>query len=128
IDIVFTDLLIGVLIGSAISIFYILKRNFKNAYHFNKETFHTGDVVTIRLSEEVSFLNKASIKQTLSDIPENSKIVIDATNSTYIDYDVMEVIKDFIEVQAKEKGIMATLKGFKTFYQEQIPVHVTSVH
>jgi carbonic anhydrase len=126
--IVFTDLLIGVLIGSAISIFYILKRNFKNAYHFNKETFHTGDVVTMRLSEEVSFLNKASIKQTLADIPQNSKVLIDATNSTYIDYDVMEIIKDFIEVQAMEKGIMATLKGFKPFYQEQVPSHVTSVH
>jgi carbonic anhydrase len=128
IAIVFTDLLIGVLIGSAISIFYILKRNFKNAYHFNRESFHTGDIITIRLSEEVSFLNKASIKQTLADIPENSNIIIDATNSTYIDYDVMEIIRDFIDVQAKEKGIMATLKGFKSFYQEQIPSHVESVH
>jgi len=126
--IVFTDLLIGVLIGSAISIFYILKRNFKNAYHFNKESFHTGDVVSIRLSEEVSFLNKASIKQTLADIPENSKVVIDATNSTYIDYDVMEVIRDFIEVQSKEKSINTSLKGFKSFYREQIPSHVEFVH
>jgi MFS superfamily sulfate permease-like transporter len=116
------------LIGSAISIFYILKRNFKNAYHFNKESFHTGDIVTIRLSEEVSFLNKASIKQTLADIPENSKVIIDASNSTYIDYDVMEVIRDFIDVQAKEKNILATLKGFKSFYQEQIPGHVEFVH
>jgi carbonic anhydrase len=128
IAIVFTDLLIGVLIGSAISIFYILKRNFKNAYHFNKESFHTGDIVTIRLSEEVSFLNKASIKQTLADIPQNSKVIIDASNSTYIDYDVMEIIRDFIDVQAKEKNILATLKGFKTFYQEQIPGHVEFVH
>lgn len=128
IAIVFTDLLIGVLIGSAISIFYILKRNFKNAYHFNKESFHTGDIITMRLSEEVSFLNKASIKQTLADIPESSKIIIDASNSTYIDSDVMEVIRDFIDVQAKEKGINTTLKGFKSFYQEQIPGHVELVH
>jgi carbonic anhydrase len=108
--------------------FYILKRNFKNAYHFNKESFHTGDIITMRLSEEVSFLNKASIKQTLADVPENSSILIDATNSTYSDYDVMEVIKDFIDVQAKEKSILATLKGFKTFYNEQIPSHVEFVH
>jgi carbonic anhydrase len=128
IAIVFTDLLIGVLIGTAISIFYILKRNFKNAYHFNKESFHTGDIITMRLSEEVSFLNKASIKQTLADIPKNSSVILDASNATYIDYDVMEVIKDFIEVQAKEKSILATLKGFKSFYQEQIPSHVEYVH
>lgn len=128
IAIVFTDLLIGVLIGSTISIFYILKRNFKNAYHFNKESFHSGDIITIRLSEEVSFLNKASIKQTLADVPENAKVLIDASNSTYIDYDVMEIIRNFIDIQAKEKGIAATLKGFKDYYQEQIPSHVESVH
>jgi carbonic anhydrase len=124
--IVFTDLLIGVLIGSAVSIFYILKRNLKNAYHFNRETFHTGDVITIRLSEEVSFLNKASIKQTLSDIPENSTVVIDASNSAYIDYDVSEVIRDFINVQAKEKNMKATIIGFKRFYPEDVPQHVES--
>jgi MFS superfamily sulfate permease-like transporter len=128
IAIVFTDLLIGVLIGSAISIFYILKRNFKNAYHFNKETYHTGDIITIRLSEEVSFLNKASIKETLADIPEQSNVVIDASNSTYIDYDVMEVIRDFTNIQAKEKNIKATLIGFKSIYQEEIPIHVESLH
>jgi carbonic anhydrase len=126
--IVFTDLLIGVLIGSAFSIFYILKRNFKNAYHFNRETFHTGDIITMRLSEEVSFLNKASIKQTLSEIPENSTINIDASNCMYIDYDVVEVIKDFIGVQAKEKNIKATIQGFKLFYQEDVPQHVESKH
>ncbi len=126
--IVFSDLLIGVLIGTATSIFYILKRNFKNAYHFNKETFHTGDIITIRLSEEVSFLNKASIKESLVEIPENSTVVIDASNSTYIDYDVMEVIKDFTDVQAVEKNIAATVIGIKPFYQEEISSHVKSVH
>jgi carbonic anhydrase len=126
--IVFTDLLIGVLIGSAISIFYILKRNFKNAYHFDKESFQTGDIVTIRLSEEVSFLNKASIKETLAAIPEHSTVIIDASNSTYIDYDVVEVIRDFTDIQAVEKNIVTTLKGFKHIYREEIPRHVETVH
>jgi MFS superfamily sulfate permease-like transporter len=126
--IVFSDLLIGVLIGIATSIFYILKRNFKNAYHFNKETFHTGDIITIRLSEEVSFLNKASIKESLAEIPEKSTVIIDASNSTYIDYDVMEVIKDFTDVQAVEKNIAASVIGIKPFYLEEISSHVKSIH
>ncbi len=125
--IVFTDLLIGVLIGSAISVFYILKRNFQNAYHFNSETFHTGDIITMKLSEEVSFLNKASIKDTLADIPVNSTFVIDASNCTYIDYDVLEVIKDFLDVQSKEKNIAVTIIGFKPFYREDISSHVRSI-
>ncbi|MDZ4668849.1 MAG: SulP family inorganic anion transporter [bacterium] len=115
--IVFTDLLIGVIIGSLISIFYILKSNFKNAYHFKMETFHTGDVITIKLSEEVSFLNKASIKELLAkEIPPNSKVIIDGTNSKYIDFDVLETIKDFVQIQAKEKNIEAEVIGLKKYY------------
>ena len=126
--IVFTDLLIGVLIGTAISIFYILKANYKNAYHFDQETFQTGDIITMRLSEEVTFLNKASIKETLADFPEGANVVIDASNSTYIDHDVVEVIRDFMDVQAKEKNITAKLTGFKPIYREEVLSHVESIH
>ena len=126
--IVFTDLLIGVLIGLAISIFYILKSNFKNAYQFHKEKHHTGDIITIRLAEEVSFLNKASIKDTLAQIPDNSTVIINATNSTYIDYDVLELIKDFTEVQSKEKNITVSVQGIKSLYKSENVSHVKSMH
>jgi MFS superfamily sulfate permease-like transporter len=68
------------------------------------------------LAEEVSFLNKASIKQTLAHLPENSNITIDASASTYIDFDVLELIKEFKEAQAKEKNINVSLINFKDVY------------
>jgi carbonic anhydrase len=127
--IVFTDLLIGVIIGSSISIFYILKSNFKNAYHFKKETYHSGDVITIKLAEEVSFLNKASIKELLSnEIPENSKVILDGSNSKYIDFDVLETIKDFINIQAKEKNIVAEVIGIKSHYGNDLISHIETLH
>lgn len=126
--IVFTDLLIGVIIGSSISIFYILKSNFKNAYHFQKDSYHTGDVITIKLSEEVSFLNKASIKDLLStEIPDNSKVILDGSNSKYIDFDVLETIKDFINVQAKEKNIEAQVIGLKSYYTNDLISHIETL-
>ena len=115
--IVFTDLLIGVLIGLAISIYYILKENFKNAYSFHEESQQTGDTTIIRLSEEVTFLNKASIKETLNKIPGNSKVIIDASNSKYIDYDVLEVIEIFRDTASKEKNITTSVIGMKSSYQ-----------
>jgi carbonic anhydrase len=115
--IVFTDLLIGVLIGLAISIYYILKENFKNAYSFHEESQQTGDTTIIRLSEEVTFLNKASIKETLNKIPRNSKVIIDASNSKYIDYDVLEVIEIFRDTASKEKNITTSVIGMKSSYQ-----------
>lgn len=110
------DLLKGVAIGLSVSILFILYQNLKIAYSFRKESFHDGDVITIKLAQEVSFLNKAAIKSTLGNIPEKSKLIIDASNAKYIDFDVVEMIKDFRNVQAKDKDIDLTLKGFKEVY------------
>ncbi|MBK9330794.1 MAG: SulP family inorganic anion transporter [Sphingobacteriales bacterium] len=126
--VVFTDLLKGVGVGLAVSIFYILKGNLKNAYFFHKEDYHAGDKIRIQLAEEVSFLNKASIKQTLAHLPENSVVTIDASKTTYIDYDVLELIRNFREVQAKEKNITPILIGFKEEYKIENDIHVQSIH
>ena len=110
------DLLKGVAIGLAVSILFILYQNLKIAYSFKKESFHDGDVITIKLAQEVSFLNKAAIKSTLINIPEGSNLIIDATNTKYIDFDVVEMLKDFRNVTALDKEIKLTLKGFKEQY------------
>ena len=126
--IVFTDLLKGVGVGLAVSIFFILKGNLKNAYFFHKEDYHEGDKINIQLAEEVSFLNKASIKQTLAHLPENSTVTIDASKTTYIDYDVLELIRNFKETQSKEKNITALLRGFKEVYNIENDTHVQTIH
>lgn len=110
------DLLKGVAIGLGVSILFILYQNLKIAYSFKKESLHDGDVITIKLAQEVSFLNKASIKSTLADLPDNSIVIIDATNTKYIDFDVVEMLKDFRNVTAVDKEIKLTLKGFKEQY------------
>jgi MFS superfamily sulfate permease-like transporter len=114
--VVFTDLLTGVAIGLVASAFAILRGNMRNAYYFHKEEYHEGDVINIKLSQEVSFLNKAAIKQTLFDLPENSKVVIDATDTAYIDFDVLESIREFAKEKAASKNIKLTLKGFHERY------------
>jgi MFS superfamily sulfate permease-like transporter len=110
------DLLKGVGIGLGVSILFILYQNLKIAYSFKKESFHDGDVITIKLAQEVSFLNKAAIKSTLGDIPNDSKVIIDATNTKHIDFDVLEMLKDFRNVTVVDKQINLTLKGFKEQY------------
>lgn len=115
--VVFTDLLTGVGIGLAASAFAILRGNMKNAYFFHKEEYHKGDLIHIRLSQEVSFLNKASIKLTFEHLPENSHVLIDASDTAYIDFDVLEIIREFCDVKAKDKDIVVTLKGFKEKYK-----------
>ncbi|MGZ8509191.1 MAG: SulP family inorganic anion transporter [Chitinophagaceae bacterium] len=126
IAVVLTDLLKGVGIGLAVSIIFILRGNMKLAYFFKKEEHHEGETIHIDLAQEVSFLNKAAIKQTLAHLPANSKVVIDAANTVYIDYDVLELIRDFLNFGSKDKNITVKLKNFKKAYRMEDAVHVHS--
>jgi MFS superfamily sulfate permease-like transporter len=114
--VVFLDLLKGVALGIIISIIFILKGNLKRAYSFRKEEYADGDIIHIDLAQEVSFLNKAAIKSTLNDIPENSKVIINAQDTVYIAHDVLDLIKEFKKIRAKEENIKVKLVGFKKAY------------
>jgi MFS superfamily sulfate permease-like transporter len=114
--VVLTDLLKGVALGILISIVFILKGNLKRAYQFRKEEYHDGDVIHIDLAQEVSFLNKAAIKNTLASIPEHSSVVINATDTVYIAHDVLDLIKEYKKITSKEKHIKVKLVGFKKAY------------
>jgi MFS superfamily sulfate permease-like transporter len=115
--VVFMDLLKGVALGIIISIIFILKGNLKRAYSFRKQEYADGDVIHIDLAQEVSFLNKAAIKSTLNDIPENSKVIIDAKDTVYIAHDILDLIHEFKTTRAKDDNIKVKLRGFKEAYQ-----------
>lgn len=114
--IVFTDLLIGIGIGLVFSLFYILMSNFRNPFDFVKNDYHTGEIIRLELSPQVSFFNKPSIQNTFDQIPNDSEMVIDATYSDFIDYDVMEAIEEFRDI-APTRNINLSLIGFKDEYK-----------
>ncbi len=113
IGILATDLLKGITIGILFGIFYTLRHSYRNS-HYMKEIV-TGEeghkVHHLVLAEEVSFFNKASVIKELEDIPENSKVIIDCTNSKSIAYDVVELIRDF-RSNAKTKNITVETVNF----------------
>ena len=115
--VVFLDLLKGVALGIVISVIFVLKGNLKRAYNFRKEEYADGDVIHIDLAQEVSFLNKAAIKQTLNQIPENSKVIIDAKDTVYIAHDILDLIHEFKTTRAVDTNIRVKLRGFKKAYQ-----------
>jgi len=92
--IVFTDLLVGIGLGMSVAIIQILWKNYKTPYEIitgNADKNH----LTLRLAEEVSFLNKAGIQHTLDQIPKNTRLDIDASRTKSIHPDVIEIIEDF---------------------------------
>ncbi|RTY68293.1 SulP family inorganic anion transporter [Flavobacterium sp. LB2P53] len=130
--VVFTDLLKGVALGIVISVIFVLKGNLKRAYSFRKEEYEDGDVIHIDLAQEVSFLNKAAIKYTLNEIPENSKVIIDAKDTVYIAHDILDLIYEFKTTRAIDHNIKVKLKGFKKAYDlentQETKNHVTIEH
>ncbi|MBM5782259.1 MAG: SulP family inorganic anion transporter [Pelagibacterales bacterium] len=104
------DLLKGVGIGIVAAIIFILYNNFRNSFSRIEEKEGKNNKHIIKLSEEVSFLNKGSILQMLKEIPSDSTVIIDGSKSTSIHYDVIEIIQDFI-TNAKTKNISVEIKG-----------------
>jgi MFS superfamily sulfate permease-like transporter len=95
--IVVFDLLIGIGLGMGVSVIYILLHNFKNSHFLQERELEKGHTIHITLSEEVSFLNKGALIKTLEDIPDSKHVIIDGSKSKTIDYDVLEVIENFIK-------------------------------
>ena len=115
--IVLTDLLMGIALGLIVAIVSILWDNFKVPYKFDIRDYEAGAPIKIEFSEVVSFLNKASIQQTLNTIPASSKVVLDASQTLRMHPDVHEIIEEF-QVNAATRDITVSLIGFEATVSE----------
>lgn len=106
--ILFTDLLMGILIGIGVGLFFVFRSNFKASVF----VVHDQNKYLFRLRKDVSFLNKSILKRKLEQVPENSFVSIDALRADFIDKDVIEVINDFAK-HAHLKNIRVHLKKSK---------------
>lgn len=101
--IVFTDLLTGIGIGVVVAIFFILKNNYHVSHAVHQEETPEGrKLYRLVMAEDVSFLNKGNIMQTLSRIPEGSKVEIDSSQSLFVDDDVKELFENFKDTAVRQ--------------------------
>ncbi|MBL8825270.1 MAG: bifunctional SulP family inorganic anion transporter/carbonic anhydrase [Planctomycetia bacterium] len=115
--IIFTDLLIGILIGLVVSIGFILRSNLKRPMTKVLEKHISGDVFHIRLANQVSFLNKAVLGRILEDAPDVKHLLIDARDTDYVDPDILEMIHELKNEIGPARGIQVSLIGFQEKYQ-----------
>jgi MFS superfamily sulfate permease-like transporter len=107
-----TDLLVGILIGCTVGLFFVMRSNFRSAI------FVVADANTylFRLRKDVSFLNKSFLKRKLEEVPKEAYVLIDASRADFIDRDVIDVIEDFRK-HAPLKAITVELK--RSNFREQ---------
>ncbi len=117
IAIVMTDLLIGILLGSIVSVGFILHSNLRRPLRRIMERHVGGEVLRIELANQVSFLNRATLSNTLAEVPAGGHVLLDARNTDYIDPDVLDLIRDFEREEAPARGVKVSLLGFRDQYR-----------
>lgn len=116
--ILFTDLLIGILIGLGIALCFILHSNIRRPIKKTLEKHATGHkVLHIELPNQVSFLNRAALENTFKEVPSEGHILINANHTDYIDPDILDLITDFQQTAAAHR-VHVSLSGFKDKYPQ----------
>ena len=110
--IVFTDLIIGVAIGLLVSLAFILMNNIRRPVDQVIESRLGETINHIQLPQQVSFLNRASLQDALDKTPKDKHLLIDASASTFIDPDILSLIREYKQVTGPVRGVKVSTKGF----------------
>jgi MFS superfamily sulfate permease-like transporter len=104
--IIFTDLLVGIGLGLAVGIVIILYKSYQNSHFLHIQDVEADGRHTIKmtLAEEVTFFNKGAILKELDQLPEGSLLELDVTKTRYLDYDIVEILEDYV-TKARDRNI-----------------------
>ena len=111
--IVLSDILFGVLTGLGIAIVFVLRGALQTPYSLNSENRAGGDIRRLRLSNQATFLNQATLSRILEDVPDGSHVLLDATSTHHLDPDIESLLIEFINFTAPEHGIKVSMTGFE---------------
>ena len=114
--IVLTDLLLGVAIGMAVSVLFLLNGSLRRGMTIVREEHASGIVNRVQLADQVSFLNRAALQETLARFRRGDQVVIDARSTDYIDTDILGLIRAFRDETGPAQGISVSLVGFQNRY------------
>jgi MFS superfamily sulfate permease-like transporter len=115
-----TDLLLGMVIGMAIGMFFVIKAN----YHAAITLIQDGSHYVLSLNKDVSFLNKALLRKFILQIQADSTVVIDASRTQFIDHDIVETIEDFLATAPDDNIVVQVID---LYGKEQIKNHEAHV-
>jgi len=107
--VVFTDLLLGVVIGMVVGLFFVIRENHHEAISIVSQ----DNMYLMRFNKDLTFVNKSELRTKLRNLPNGSHVLIDGTKALYIDHDIYEALDDFKQL-APYKGIHVELKRMES--------------
>lgn len=103
--ILLTNLLMGILIGIAVGFYFVVRSNMHKSIVMVRE----DEFFLIKFYKDSSFLHKAELLKLLGVIPGGSSVVIDGSQSVFIDNDIQDIIEEFMK-RSKLSNIKVELK------------------
>ncbi|MCB9700204.1 MAG: SulP family inorganic anion transporter [Alphaproteobacteria bacterium] len=100
------DLLVGVIIGVLVGVAFVLRQNSRGVVSL---TMQNGEI-TLRLRRDGTFVAKPAIQAALEQVPDDARVVFDATGE-YVDHDVKELVAEF-SIDAARRGVEVETRGF----------------
>ena len=95
IAILFSDLLIGVLIGFIYAIYFMMKNQYKAGFIAIETPWNHTRKFELKFDQHVSFLNKRKLTEYLDKIPDYSMVELNGSQTSYFDRDILEIIQDY---------------------------------
>ena len=103
--ILLSDILVGIFVGLLVSVFFVLKTNFRTAIILVNQ----GNQFLLRFTKDVSFLHKSALRKALEKVPNQSSLIIDGARNHFVDADIQETIDDYVK-GAPAKNISIEIK------------------
>jgi MFS superfamily sulfate permease-like transporter len=105
IAILFSNLLVGIMVGITIGFIFVIRSNI----HQSMVLVQEKNLFLIRFFKDVSFLQKAELQKMFAKITPGSTVIIDGSNSVFVDDDIIDSIEEFMK-RAESIGIDVRLK------------------
>ncbi len=91
--ILFTDLLVGIMIGMVVGFIFVIK----SSVHQSIVMVNEDNRFLIRFYKDVSFLQKSALLGMFEQIPAKASVVIDGSKNVFVDEDISDLIEDFMK-------------------------------
>lgn len=106
--IIFTDLLIGIALGTLVGIAVVLYTNFQSTFRVIRD----GNQVLIVFDRDLFFLSKPQLKEALASLQPGDSVLVDGRKISFVDQDIYNMLRDFRET-ALVRGINYELQDVK---------------
>lgn len=117
VGIVFTDLLIGILVGALVGLFFVLYTNYQATFRVVRDE----NKVLIKFQKDLYFLSKPQLKEALRELKPGDSVLVDGSEANFIDHDIFTMLQDYKET-ADAQHIIYELKNI-TYKKRHIRNH-----